>query len=172
MNLTKFFKLSRRTSFSFNTDLGFLKPLDTKDCAIILDQISEKVSKLCVPRGQRFFVGGEYSIRGFEFGTIGPKETYLGTQTVAGGYQQVIFNTEYVFKVNDPMRLVWFADGGYAYGYRETVDLSKLRYSTGMELRLFLPVFQFPIRFIYAINPRSKPGDKFQGFQFTVGNTY
>ena len=70
------------------------------------------------------------------------------------------------------MRLVWFADGGYAYGYRETIDLSKLRYSTGMELRLFLPVFQFPIRFIYAINPRSKPDDKFQGFQFTVGNTY
>jgi outer membrane protein insertion porin family len=172
LNITKYFKLSRRSSFSINGDLGYLRPLDTKDCAITLDQISEKVNKLCVPRGQRFFVGGEYSIRGFEFGTIGPKETYLGTETVAGGYQQVVFNTEYVFKVNDPMRLVWFADGGYAYGYRETIDLTKLRYSTGMELRLFLPVFQFPIRFIYAFNPRPKTGDKFQGFQFTVGNTY
>ena len=27
-------------------------------------------------------------------------------------------------------------------------------------------------RFIYAINPRPQTGDKFQGFQFTVGNTY
>ena len=57
-------------------------------------------------------------------------------------------------------------------GYRESLDLTKLRFSTGMELRLFLPVFQFPIRFIYAINPRSHPGDKFDGFQFTIGNTY
>ena len=40
------------------------------------------------------------------------------------------------------------------------------------ELRLFLPVFQFPIRFIYAINPQPKKGDKFQTFQFTIGNTY
>jgi outer membrane protein assembly factor BamA len=33
-------------------------------------------------------------------------------------------------------------------------------------------VFQFPIRFIYAINPVRKTGDKFQSFQFTIGNTY
>jgi len=171
LNITKFFKLSRRNSFSVNMDLGYLKPLD-KDCAITLDQISETNTRLCVPRGQRFFVGGEYSIRGFEFGTIGPKETYLGTTTVAGGYQQMVFNSEYLIRINDPMRLVFFGDAGYAYGYREKIDLSKLRYSAGMELRLFLPVFQFPIRFIYAINPRPQDGDKFQGFQFTVGNTY
>ena len=41
-----------------------------------------------------------------------------------------------------------------------------------MELRLFLPVFQFPIRFIYAYNLQKQKGDKFEGFQFTVGNTY
>ena len=43
--------------------------------------------------------------------------------------------------------------------------LRKLRYSTGAELRIFLPVFQFPIRFIYAINPAPKPGDKFKTLQ-------
>jgi outer membrane protein insertion porin family len=171
LNVTKFFKLSRRTSFSVNADLGYLKPLDD-DCAITLDEINETTTRLCVPRGQRFFVGGEYSIRGFEFGTIGPKETYLGNTTVAGGYKQMVFNSEYLIRINDPMRLVFFGDAGYAYGYREKIDLAKLRYSTGIELRLFLPVFQFPIRFIYAINPRPQDGDKFQGFQFTVGNTY
>jgi outer membrane protein assembly factor BamA len=47
-----------------------------------------------------------------------------------------------------------------------------MRYSTGAELRIFLPVFQFPLRFIYAINPHKMPGDHFEGFQFTIGNTY
>ena len=37
---------------------------------------------------------------------------------------------------------------------------------------IFLPVFQFPIRFIYAFNPHKQTGDKFNSFQFPIGNTY
>jgi outer membrane protein insertion porin family len=125
-----------------------------------------------VPKGQRFFVGGEYSVRGFEYGTLGPLEKFGGVEQIAGGYKQVFFNSEYIYRLNDPLRLVFFADGGWAYGYNDKVDPRKIRYSTGAELRIFLPVFQFPIRFIYAINPASKPGDKFKTFNFTIGNTY
>jgi outer membrane protein assembly factor BamA len=39
-------------------------------------------------------------------------------------------------------------------------------------MRIFLPVFQFPLRFIYAINPAPEDGDDFEGFQFTIGNTF
>lgn len=169
---TKYFRISKRSSFSVNLDLGYLRPLDYgKGCFLTYDNF-EQNSKLCVPKGQRFFVGGEYSVRGFEYGTLGPNETVNGVTQVAGGYKQVFFNSEYVFKVNDPLRLVFFGDGGWAYGYLDKVDPKKLRYSTGMELRIFLPVFQFPIRFIYAINPAPKPGDKFKTFNFTIGNTY
>jgi len=169
--MTKFFHLTRRSSLSFNTDLGDIIPL-SRDCANTLDDVVAKTQKLCVPKGQRFFVGGEYSVRGFEYGTLGPNETFSGVSQIAGGYKQMVFNGEYIFKLNDTIRLVWFADGGYAYGYADKVNLSKLRYSTGGELGIFLPVFQFPIRFIYAIDPARKPGDKFQSFQFTIGNTY
>ena len=65
-----------------------------------------------------------------------------------------------------------FADAGKAYGYRENLDFSSLRYALGAELRIFLPVFQFPLRFIYAFNPDKQQGDFFQGFQFTIGNTF
>jgi outer membrane protein insertion porin family len=170
---TKFFKLSRKSSFSVNADLGYLRPMDYgKGCLLTYDQYVDQNSKLCVPKGQRFFVGGEYSVRGFEYGTLGPMETVNGQQVIAGGYKQVFFNSEYIYRVNDPLRLVFFADGGWAYGYNDRVDPRKLRYSTGAELRIFLPVFQFPIRFIYAINPAPKPGDKFKTFNFTIGNTY
>jgi outer membrane protein insertion porin family len=170
---TKFFKLSRKSSFSVNVDLGYLRPLDYgKGCALTYDDYVDQNSKLCVPKGQRFFVGGEYSVRGFEYGTLGPTEKFGGIQQIAGGYKQVFFNSEYIYRLNDPLRLVFFADGGWAYGYNDKIDPRKLRYSTGAELRIFLPVFQFPIRFIYAINPVSKPGDKFKTFNFTIGNTY
>ncbi len=171
LGMTKFFKLSRRSSFSFNTELGYMLPLN-KNCSNTLDEQQTSGKELCIPKGQRFYVGGEYSVRGFEYGTLGPNETFNGQTVIAGGYKQAIFNAEYIFRVNDPLRLVWFADSGWGYGYHDKIEFSKLRYSTGAELRIFLPIFQFPIRFIYAIDPARKPGDRFQNFQFTIGNTY
>ena len=171
LDFTQFFKLSRKSSFSVNTSLGYILPLN-KNCANSLEEAPQFNNQLCVPKGQRFLVGGEYTVRGFEFGSLGPTETFAGVTQIAGGYKQVVGNMEYIYRVNDPLRLVLFADTGWAYGHNDKIDLSKLRYSTGVELRVFLPVFQFPIRFIYAINPSQKTGDKFQGFQFTIGNTY
>jgi outer membrane protein insertion porin family len=171
LGMTKFFRLSRRSSVSFNSDLGYMVPLN-KNCSNTLDEQQATSKELCIPKGQRFFVGGEYSVRGFEYGTLGPKETFNGQTVIAGGYKQAVFNGEYIFRVNDPLRLVWFADAGWAWGHHDTVRPRDLRYSTGAELRIFLPVFQFPIRFIYAIDPARKVGDKFQSFQFTIGNTY
>jgi outer membrane protein assembly factor BamA len=72
----------------------------------------------------------------------------------------------------EPLRLVLFADAGQAFGYKEDFDLGKLRYSVGTELRVFLPVFQFPLRFIYAWNPDPQPGDRFSAFKFSIGNTF
>lgn len=171
VDYTQFIRLNRRTSFSFNTSLGYIMPL-SKNCANTLEEAPQFNNQLCVPKGQRFLVGGEYTVRGFEFGSLGPTETFGGISQIAGGYKQIVGNAEYIIKLNDPLRLVFFADTGWAYGHADKIDLSKLRYSSGMELRVFLPVFQFPIRFIYAINPQKKAGDKFQGFQFTIGNTY
>lgn len=171
LDITKFFKLSRTTSFSFNTSLGYIEPL-RHDCANTLDEMESKNNLLCIPKGQRFFVGGEYSVRGFSFGTLGPNETFQGQTSYAGGYKQAVFNAEYIIKLNDPLRLVFFADSGWAWGYHDQVRLGDLRYSTGAEIRIFLPVFQFPIRFFYALDPAKKSTDKFDSFGFTIGNTY
>jgi len=171
LDVTKFIKLSRNTSISLNTNLGVIVPL-RHDCANSLTEQQEKNIVLCVPKGQRFFAGGEYSVRGFEYGSLGPTETLSGQTVIAGGYKQAIFNGEYIIKINDPLRVVFFADSGWAWGYGQRVQASDLRYSTGAEMRIFLPVFQFPIRFIYSINPHKQPGDRFQSFTFTIGNTY
>jgi outer membrane protein insertion porin family len=168
---TKFFKLSKKSAFSINGEGGYIKPLD-KNCATTYTEQAETKERLCVPQSERFLVGGEYSVRGFRLGDLGPKETINGFSSSVGGYKYSVFNFEYIYKINDPLRFVIFADTGYAYNYGEKWDVSKMRYSTGAELRIFLPVFQFPLRFIYAINPHKLPGDNFEGFQFTIGNTY
>ena len=142
------------------------------DCANFIADLDEFANELCVPRSERFFVGGEQSVRGFDAYSIGPKEVINGFASVVGGYSYTVFNLEYIYKVNDPLRLVLFADAGQAYGYKESIDPGKLRYSTGAELRIFLPVFQFPLRFIYAYNVDPTPADEFETFQFSIGNTF
>jgi outer membrane protein insertion porin family len=172
VGMTRFLRLSRRSSVSANIDAGYIFSF-RDDCAHTYNELTREVPDLCVPTSDRFLVGGEFSVRGFGYGTLGPYEEFPGRgPRPAGGYSHMTYNFEYIYRVNDPIRLVLFADAGKAYGYQENVDFGKLRYSMGAEMRLFLPVFQFPLRFIYAFNPRPQPGDEFEGFQFTIGNTF
>jgi outer membrane protein insertion porin family len=171
---TKFFRLSRKSSFSLNVEGGYIKALGDDDCSFTYREREETGKTLCVPEVERFTVGGEYSVRGFDTGTLGPFEVFGGRNVPVGAYTYHAYNFEYIHKVNDPLRLVLFADAGRGYAYDEKFDFSKLRYSAGVELRIFLPVFQFPLRFIYTMNLNERPGDEdiFKAFHFTIGNTY
>ncbi len=168
---TKFLRLSRRSSISLNGEAGYIFPLN-KDCSHTYAERDTTGKALCIPEVERFTAGGEFSVRGFQTGTLGPFETFAGRSGPVGGYSYHVYNGEYIFKINDPLRFVVWADAGMAYAYKQKFDFSKLRYSTGVEFRIFLPVFQFPLRFIYALNPQRKPGDYFQSFQFTIGSSY
>ncbi|PYQ31005.1 MAG: outer membrane protein assembly factor BamA [Acidobacteria bacterium] len=175
LGITRMIKMSRRTSLSFNVEGGYIKPF-RDNCAYTYEELTKDVTELCVQDSDRFIVGGEFSVRGFQYGTLGPYETFGGVPRPRGGYKYHVYNGEYIYRVNDPLRLVLWADAGRAYGYHEPFDFGKLRYTFGAELRIFLPVFQFPLRFIYAFNPRPEPDDKtfdkFESFQFTIGNTF
>ena len=173
IGLTRFLRLSRRSSVSANFDAGYIFSF-RDDCAHTYNELSREVPDLCVPTSDRFLVGGEFSVRGFGYGTLGPFEEFPGVARPrpAGGYSHMTYNFEYIYRVNDPIRLVLFADAGRGYGYKESIDFGKLRYSAGAEMRLFLPVFQFPLRFIYAVNLQPQKDDEFEGFQFTIGNTF
>jgi len=175
LGMTKFFRLSRRSSFSVNFEGGYILPFgEDDDCAYTYDDLSRDITQLCIPTTERFLVGGESSVRGFEYGTLGPYEIYPNDNQLrpSGGYAYHQYNLEYLYRVNDPIRLVLWADAGRAYGYKENFDFSELRYSFGAEMRVFLPVFQFPLRFIYAVNPSPRDRDEFEEFQFTIGNTF
>jgi len=172
LGLTRFLRLSRKSSISANMEAGYIFSF-RDDCAHRYNELNRDITDLCVPINDRFLVGGEFSVRGFGYGTLGPYEEFPGRGLrPAGGYSHLTTNLEYIYRVNDPIRLVLWADTGRAFGYQESIDFNKLRYSAGGELRLFLPVFQFPLRFIYAVNLKPELADEFEGFQFTIGNTF
>lgn len=174
LNLSRFHRLSPRNIFSFNIEAGQIFPQNDDDCVHFFDELDEQNQQVCIPRSERFFLGGEQSVRGFKSFSLSPREDIYGNGQLVpvGGHKYGSFNLEYIYRVNDPLRFVVFADGGQVYGFRQDWDFTDLRYSAGAELRIFLPVFQFPLRFIYAKNLDPQPDDRFESFQFSVGNTF
>ncbi len=174
LTLGRFWPLSRKSTISLNFEGGYIIPTKDDGCIDNLADLDSRKPELmlCVPRSERFFAGGEYDIRGFESYSLGPKEIINGREIVVGGYKKAVVNFEYIAKLNDPLRFVLFGDAGQSFARDEDLDASKLRYSAGAELRIFLPVFQFPLRFIYAVNLDEQPNDRFKTFQFSIGNTF
>jgi outer membrane protein insertion porin family len=128
---------------------------------------------------EKLFAGGEYSVRGFDIRTIGPRAkqlmppTYNGqtflpalmpgivplesqlidTGLVIGGDKMLVLNAEYLISVVGPVRLVLFADAGQVQGKGQQMSFGDFKASTGAEVRFFMPVLNVPFRLIFAYNP-------------------
>ena len=127
-----------------------------------------------LPLYQRYFLGGETQIRGYQIRSVGPIDSQ---GRVLGGNKFGLFNAEYYFDVFGPLRALLFFDAGQAFLEGQSIDVSEFRISTGAELRFIMPVLNVPFRLIYAINPnRQTPIEKlytpYTTFKFAVGTTF
>jgi len=131
-----------------------------------------------IPRLEQYYLGGENSLRGFRFRSIlatDPKtgEPLVDAQGFArGGDRYLQTNIEYHFLLGGPFRLVTFVDAGQVYGREQKLDLSRLRYTAGLELRILVPVFGAPLRFIYSFDLKKQKTDQFEPFQFSIGTSF
>jgi outer membrane protein insertion porin family len=122
-----------------------------------------------LPYYQRFFLGGETQIRGVDVRSVGPVDD---ANRALGGNKFVLFNAEYYFDLAGPLRLLVFYDGGQAFEEGKSIDLRRLRTSTGAELRFLMPVLNVPFRLIYAFNLSRDAFQPARAFKFAVGTTF
>ncbi|MFW6066874.1 MAG: outer membrane protein assembly factor BamA [Myxococcota bacterium] len=153
-----------------------------------------------VPIFERFFLGGIYTVRGFNLYSLGPRlgVTDRADPTAAppplgiaiGGNLQAFYNIEIEFPIVESLgiRGVVFTDGGNAWNLEDrfcqapdillqsgstdpcNADLTAIRASWGFGFRWFSPLG--PLRFEWGlpINPKSYE-DAIQ-FEFTIGNFF
>ncbi|MDQ3212479.1 MAG: BamA/TamA family outer membrane protein, partial [Acidobacteriota bacterium] len=67
-------------------------------------------NSISLPIFQKIFLGGEYSIRGFDLRSVSPRDPSSGVQV--GGNKSLLFNAEYLISIAGPVRLVLFYDAG------------------------------------------------------------
>ena len=82
-------------------------------------------------------------------------------------------SAEYAFDVAGPLRLVAFVDAGQSFAEGQSIDLGRLRTSTGVELRFLVPVLNVPVRLIQSwnLNRGSDPA-KAREFRLTFGTSF
>jgi outer membrane protein insertion porin family len=144
---------TKRTALGLRGQAGYLRPYGVTD-------------KL--PYYLRYFLGGENQIRGVDLRSIGP----ISEGQFIGGNKFVLFNAEYYLDIAGPVRLLAFHDAGQAFDESQRLNLRGLRTSSGVELRVFVPVLNVPFRLIYAWNLYRDTFQKPRTFKFAVGTTF
>ena len=144
----------KRTAFGLRGQAGWITPYaNTRE----------------LPYYRRFFLGGETQIRGVDIRTVGPLDAQ---RRALGGNKFVLFNLEYYVDIMRSVRALAFHDAGQAFAEGEPVDLRQLRTSSGVELRVLMPVMNVPFRFIYAWNLYRDTFQPARTFKFAVGSTF
>jgi len=123
-----------------------------------------------VPFWERFFLGGERNLRGYEVYTIGPRSS---SGTLVGGEKEFVMNFEYIWAVGGPIYLILFHDRGNAWSQDQKFSFTDVYTCTGIEARVFIPALRVPFRLIFSYNNRRiyDTDSKF-AFRFAVGTTF
>lgn len=151
----------------------FYKPLYRRSHVIGLHleyQFIEPLGDSQVPFWERFYLGGERSIRGYEIYSIGPRSE-RGTNI--GGEKSLVFNAEYIINVGGPLYVIFFYDRGNTYPREQKISFKNMYSSTGIEARIFVPALRVPFRLIFSYNTPTIYRDESNfAFRFAIGTTF
>ncbi|QKV53752.1 outer membrane protein assembly factor BamA [Comamonas antarctica] len=154
--IQQYVPLNKKFTLAFNGELGWGKGLNGRPFPVF----------------KNFYSGGLGSVRGFDQGTLGPRDV-IGSSL--GGPKKVTLNAEFMAPLpgagNDrTLRVFTFVDVGNVFGDNETVDFSQMRASAGLGLSWISPLG--PLRLAYAQPVRKFAGDKIQKLQFQIGTSF
>jgi len=156
----QYIPLSKQYTAAFNAEVGWGKSMGDK----------------AYPVFKNFYGGGLGSVRGFEQGTLGPRDI---TDTAIGGNRKVNVNMEILTPFpgagNDrSLRMYGFVDAGMVGGDDDglaiNANASALRASAGVGISWISPVG--PLRLAIAKPLKKYDGDKIQTMQFQIGTSF
>ena len=128
--------------------------------------IADGYSGDAVPFYERFYLGGLYTLRGFGYREISPREP--GYTEPVGGDTYWFGSVEYSLPIIDRLRFAVFYDAGAVQSDAYSYDFSNYSDNWGVGLRLNLPIG--PLRLDYGIPIHHDQYSSGNGkFQFGVG---
>jgi len=126
--------------------------------------------------GERFFLGGPNTLRGFGFRRVGPRvPTPDGGFVIIGGVQELLFQVDYIFPLFSGLGLkgVVFFDMGNAFNDGENITFNPgdLKKDYGFGFRWNSPLGPLRLEIGFPIGKRQSDEDPFE-IQFTIGTLF
>ena len=153
----QYIPLNKQFTIALNGDIGLGKGLGGRP----------------FPLFKNYFGGGLGSVRGFEQGSLGPRD--LTTKASLGGAKKLNLNLEVLAPFpgagNDrTLRMFGFVDVGNVFGESDPIRFNELRSAAGVGISWVSPVG--PLRLALARPIRKFVGDKIQTVQFQIGTSF
>jgi outer membrane protein insertion porin family len=154
VDLSQFFPVRWDTVFSLHSRFGY----------------AHGIAGTPLPIGERFYVGGINTVRGFKFGTAGPIDHDTGE--IIGGNKELIFNAEYLVPLVPEAKIkgVLFFDAGKGFDDDKPVRINQLRTGAGIGLRWVSPIG--PLRLEWGKNLNPKENERSSVVEFTIGTLF
>ncbi|MGH6610783.1 MAG: BamA/TamA family outer membrane protein, partial [Burkholderiaceae bacterium] len=179
----QFFQIFPRVTLAFNGELGY----------------GDGYSGDAFPFFKNYYVGGIGSVRGFETGSLGPRDI---DDSALGGNRRLNLSVEAYVPIpgaDRTLRALTFVDAGQVWGLaprrdaagnpilvpftdrfgqtllrpvydEERIDLGNLRYSIGIGIAWVSPLGPLKLSYAYPLN--REQGDRVQRFQFQIGTGF
>ena len=107
-----------------------------------------------LPASERFFSGGDTTVRGFALDRLGTAETLDPQGFPQGGNGLVVFNLETRAPYWKNIQFVWFSDVGNVFRYAGDIRLNDLRVTTGVGFRYRSPIGPLRVDWGFKVSTR------------------
>ena len=133
-----------------------------------------------LPFYERFYLGGAYDMRGFDYNQVGAFDTYdtsNGNQPM-GGMTYGFLSAEYTIKVADNFRLAAFLDYGFVNKGEADFNVSEANSDYGLGMRILLGGAVMRLDFGFPLQTTQNPitGADVNGggmkFNFSFGTVF
>ena len=127
-----------------------------------------------IPASERFFAGGDSSIRGFILDRVGAPNTISPQGFPKGGNAVVILNAEARVPIWRDVGAALFVDGGNVFNRVTEFDFTELRGSTGFGVRYRSPIGPVRLDLGFNLDRRAIAGRLEPGsvLHFSIGQTF
>ncbi len=127
-----------------------------------------------LPASERFFAGGDSTIRGFALDSVASPRTITTTGFPRGGNAMLLLNGELRIPVWGDLGAAFFMDGGNVFERTTQLDLGDLRGSVGFGVRYRSPIGPVRLDLGFKLDRRTVGGrlESPRGIHFSIGQAF
>ena len=145
--------------FASGARLGLARPFLRLGTTIDADGNPQVVVVGDLPASERFYAGGDTTIRGYALDSVGTPETISPNGFPIGGGAEIILNAELRIPVRGKIGAALFVDGGNVFAQVGDLSLGELRGSVGLGGRYRSPIGPIRVDVGFKLDRRTINGN-------------